>query len=399
MHILGLLKGYFMKIGIITLYHNSYNYGGILQAFALCRILQRNGVQPEQISYEHIINTSFKERIGRLFENGIFSAIKKIFAYLKKDKNISVNLQEQNIRKNAFYKFSQILISHSNEVYNQYSISECIDKYDVFITGSDQVWNYVGYDTAYFLDFVDGTKKKKFSYAASFSMKELTDEQKTIVANSLRDYTAISVREKDAVELLDGLTDKPVAYVVDPTLLLQQEEWDEVCAERVVEEKYVFGYFLGTNIDVVRIAKEFAYQRNFKFVMIPFASGRYNMNEDRLADIRIVDASPEKFLSLIRHAEYVFTDSFHAVVFSFIYKKQFFVFNRDKKGTMNSRIFNITELFGVKERFCDSKDKESLVYVEGLEDIDYMGSFEKFEELKAKSVEFLNGIVSNEKNS
>lgn len=382
-----------MKIGIITLYHNSYNYGGILQAYALCRILQKNGVKSEQIPYEHIINASFKDRIGRLFENGIFSAIKKIVAYLKKNKNISVNLEEQNIRKNAFYKFSQILISHSNEVYNQYSISECIDKYDVFITGSDQVWNYVGYDSSYFLDFVDGTKKKKFSYAASFSMKELTNEQKKIVSNSLCDYTAISVREKDAVDLLDGLTDKPVTYVVDPTLLLSQDDWDEVCAERVVDEKYVFGYFLGSNIDVVRMAKEFAHKRELKFVMIPFASGKYNMNEDGLADIRIVDASPEKFLSLVKHAEYVFTDSFHAVVFSFIYQKQFFVFNRDKKGTMNSRIFSITELFGLEKRFCDSREEESLGYVDRLEDIDYTGSFEKFEELKAKSVEFLNGIV------
>lgn len=387
-----------MRIGIITLYHNSFNYGGNLQAYALYKFLENKGAVVEQITYERTIETGFSARLRRLFKNGPITAVKKVIKYFKyKQEDISagipVDAEELSVRRNAFQHFMRETIRHSEIVYDQNSIHECVDDYDVFVTGSDQVWNFAWYDSAYFLDFVDGTKKKKFSYAASFSMKELTDEQKEIVSNSLKDYEAISVREKDAVDLLDGLTDKPVTYVVDSTLLLSQDDWDEVCAERVVDEKYVFGYFLGSNIDVVRMAKEFAHKRELKFVMIPFASGKYNMNEDGLADIRIVDASPEKFLSLVKHAEYVFTDSFHAVVFSFIYQKQFFVFNRDKKGTMNSRIFSITELFGLEERFCDSREKESLGYVERLEDIDYTGSFEKFEELKEKSVEFLNGIV------
>ena len=388
-----------MKAAIITLYHNNINCGGILQAYALYKYLENNGIDVEQITYEKRLNVAdvrFGARLRRFLKNRPISAVKKIMNYFKMKLNyIPVDEEEMKARRTAFQHFMCEIIQHSDKIYNQDSVRECVNDYDVFITGSDQVWNFAWYDSVYFLDFVDGKQKKKFSYAASFSMKELTDAQKLIVSDSLKDYEAISVREQDAVSLLDGLTNRTVEYVVDPTLLLKQEEWNEVCAESVVDEEYVFGYFLGSNIDVVRKAVEFAHKRNFKFVMIPFASGNYNMKEDGLADIRIVDAAPEKFLSLIKNAQYVFTDSFHAVVFSFIYQKQFFVFNRDKKESMNSRIFSITELLGLEERFCNSKKKESLEYIEGLQEIDYTVPFEKFEELRARSVKFLEQIISN----
>lgn len=382
------------KIGIITLYHNSINYGGNLQAYALCKYLQNKGVYAEQIAFDATKRlhkeSKFINQIIKLFEQGFVVAVNKVFSVIKtKLVNIPVDEIELQIRKKAFYKFSKEIIPHSDSVYTVDTLNECINDYDVFITGSDQVWNFAWYNSIYFLDFVDGTEKKKLSYAASFSMKELNDNQKSIVSNSLQDYTAISVREENAKFILAGVTDKNVTYVVDPTLLLKQEDWNDICEERIIDEKYVFGYFIGSNISVVRLAKEYAQQRNLKFVMIPFASGNYNIKEDGLSDIRVVDASPEKFLSLIKHAEYVFTDSFHAVVFSFIFKKQYFVFNRDAKGSMNSRITSLTDMFDMQERFCATGKQESLEYVEGLNDINYNRKFPKFEECREKSYEFI----------
>lgn len=105
--------------------------------------------------------------------------------------------------------------------------------------------------------------------------------------------------------------------------------------------------------------------------------------------MQLYDTSPEQFLSLIKHASYVFTDSFHAVVFSNIYQKQYFVFNRSKRGEMSTRIVDITALFGQEERFCRDKTREKLAYITALSDIDYKKENEAFENAKRESIEFL----------
>ena len=135
-------------------------------------------------------------------------------------------------------------------IHTQIYFGECADEYDAFVTGSDQVWNLKFYDAAYFLDFVPH-EKPKYSYAASFSMNELTEEQKIVVKNHLSDFSGISVREENAIQLLEKNTNIEPVFVVDPTLLLNKEDWDEVCDECVVDEKYVFAYFLGRNRSLV----------------------------------------------------------------------------------------------------------------------------------------------------
>lgn len=384
-------------IGIITMYYNSLNYGGNLQAYALCKYLEKEGATVEQIAYENISASTKYGKLIALFEKGIFNGIKGLInSVIIRFKYNVANKQDRLVRKEAFYNFSQKLVPHSVKVYNQHSIYETLDKYNVFITGSDQVWNMECYDPVYFLDFVDGTQKKKISYAASTSMTVFSESQKEIIANNLQDYNAISVREKDTVVIIDAITNQSVEYVVDPTLLLYDEDWDKVTAKNIVEEPYVFGYFLGENNDLMIRGKEFAKKNNFKFVIIPFARDKYHKKSEELADIRIVDAGPEKFLSLIKHAEYIFTDSFHAVVFSFIFKKQFFVFNRDAKGSMNSRIISLTDMFDMQERFCATKEQEKLEYIEGLKPIDYNRDFPKFEECRERSYEFIRKNILEE---
>lgn len=384
-----------MKVGILTLYHNNFNYGGNLQAYALYKYIKNKGIDAEQIIYAKTKKNDLLSLIKKVRRFGIRGILKKVRAtYQEKKLGVSVDANEMEARKLAFQKFSGELIGHSEIVFDDNTICNCLDNYDLFVTGSDQVWNFDLYDDqVYFLNFVDGEKQKKYSYAASFSMDSLSKRQQRIVKDNLKDYAAISVRERKAQELLLGLTEKTVEYVLDPTLLLSQKDWDEVCENRFISEEYVFGYFLGNNIEVVKMAKEYANMNGFKFVMIPFASGKYKMIEDSLADIRIVDASPEKFLSLVKYAEYVFTDSFHAVVFSFIYQKQFFVFNRDKMGTMNSRIYGITELLGLEERFCKTKEEEALSYISELKCIDYLEMPDEFIKIKNKSLEFIDNIL------
>lgn len=396
-----------MKVGIITLFYKNINYGGNLQAYALCKYLEKNSVEVEQIQYQSTVHESTTIKIKEELSNGIniflrcffekiggklVSLSKKVKGSIYKKKFIDAIKK----RERAFCEFKELYISHSDEIYTCETIDKCIKEYDIFVTGSDQVWNFAWYDSAYFLDFVP-SDKIKVSYAASFSMDELSDKQKGTVKDSLKDYQAISVREKSAVDLLNEVIDKEAILVLDPTLLLEKNEWDKVCGSRVLEKEYIFCYFLGNNSNVERVVKEFAKQKGLSLVNIPFACGWFNLANVNLGDISIVDASPEKFLSLIKHAEYVFTDSFHAVVFSFIFKKQFFVFNRDKNGTMSTRIKHLTDMFDLQERFCASRRQESLEYIESLQEIDYTVEFAKFEECREKSYEFIRENILKDK--
>ena len=157
---------------------------------------------------------------------------------------------------------------------------------------------------------------------------------------------------------------------------------------------YVFCYFLGKNKKERRIATEYAKKHNLKLVTIGYAS-KVMVEDKNFGNVRLYDTTPGQFIELIKNAKYVFTDSFHAVVFSKIFEKQYFVFNRDERGSMSSRIRTITSLFETEERFCYG-ERENLGYVESLTDIDYAKPLLKFEEKKKESIDFLLGALDNE---
>lgn len=143
-------------------------------------------------------------------------------------------------------------------------------------------------------------------------------------------FQHISVREENAVSLLQGMTNKKIEWVLDPTLLLSAEEWNEVAAENPVKEPYVFAYILGDRKDNQKCAMDFAKKKGLKLVTSPFtASG--NPRQAFFGDIHSY-GGPDVWLSLIRDAEYVITDSFHVVVFSIVYRKRFADLKRSGDG-------------------------------------------------------------------
>lgn len=384
-----------MKIGIITHYYNSKNYGGNLQAYALCEVCRKFGYTAEQISYD--IRGAACDCITQKTQLKDLKkcVVKTIFFLYRNFKRREWNsyIESVEVREREFEEFRTGLVPHSSEVYNSDNIADSNRNYDVFITGSDQVWNIMYYRSAYFLDFV-AEGKIKLSYAASISKNSLTESQREIIRKSLKDYKAISVREKSDAELIKDLSPIEPIVTLDPTLLLDRDEWDKVCGERIIEEKYLFCYFLGFNIKHRELAEKFARQNNLKIVTLPHMTG-FSFPDRKFGDYKLYDVSPNKFLSLIKHSEYVFTDSFHAVVFSYIYGRQFFVFNRNASGGMNSRIYNISELLNCKERFCDSKDKESVTYLKSLNDIDYSAESAEYCNMREKSFEFLKSNLQN----
>lgn len=376
-------------IGIITHYYNSENYGGNLQAYALVKCLQQHGYYAEQLSFPPNFDSPPPKRVYNMvfFVTLPFRCVRAVYRRVLRRMEERGNRVSER-RRAAFAHFNQTTIQHSKKEYQSDSIHESVEHYDAFITGSDQVWNFTWYNPEFFLGFVP-SDKIKMSYAASIACDHLTNNQKEIFRNSLKDYKAVSVREKSAVNLISDLSPVSVENVLDPTLLLDRNDWDEICSDRIVEDDYLFCYFLGENKKSRKLAERFAKQNNLKLVTIPHAGGWIKLADRNFGDMKLFDATPNDFISLIKHAKYVFTDSFHAVVFSYIYQKQYFVFNRNKTGEMSSRIQDITELFGAQSRFCYDALRENFQYINSLSDMDYSQANPTFERLKQESIDFL----------
>ncbi len=374
-----------MRVGILTHFHKSINYGGVLQAYALCKFLNECGYDAKQILYVPKVTSvsvpSFT--VKDIFEKINLRLEKRI--YRKRNQDIKARMEQ------LFVEFRDA-VPHTEREYTQADITDTNGLFDAFIAGSDQVWNPIWHDPSYFLDFVE-PYTTKLSYAASIGVGKLDSEQENIFKKFLPAFNAISVREKTASDMLFPLLDNQVDVCVDPTLLLTAQEWDNVASKRKLQEGYVFLYLFGDDKRTRKLAEKFAKAKGLKLVTIPDLLGVYRPSDRKLRAEQITTASPADFISLIKYADYIFTDSFHACVFSLLYKKQFFAFQRDDKIRMESRIQNLTNMFGCPERFClnDEKEVNKLLKMQSVEYSDIISEFEKE---KQRSVDYLKSNLS-----
>jgi len=384
------------KVAIITHYWKSDNFGGNLQAYALPTFLNKNGFEAKQICYDvnfNMPNLSVRKKIRKTLKKGLFKFFMTCLCVVKVKfqdlfhKQDLINMEKiSHLKHEGCKNFQENIIPHTNKEYNDDNIKELNYEIDFFITGSDQVFNYSYFKEGYWLGFA---AKPKISYAASMALDKIPNNMINFTKNALSSFKAIGVREEKTVELYSCLLKKQVVLNVDPTLLLSSDDWDKVSSQRIIDENYVFCYFLGNNPIERALAKEFAQKNNLKLVCIPFYKSRYKLYDMEFGDINFPYASIENFISLIKYASYIFTDSFHAAVFSMIYHKQYVVFNRDKKGSMNSRIISLTKLFRVENRFLDKKDRCNIYEVEKMLGDDTSYNSEEFYKLKELSVKFL----------
>lgn len=380
-----------MRIGIITQYYKSLNYGGNLQAYALCKVIEDMGYIPTQIKFirntTDLTNSTENELSSTLHpvKQGIINrVIRRVQNYIKylKTKKLYDNMNF------SFENWRCCFVSDSDEIYTDDSIHKCVENYDVFITGSDQVWNLKWYSPIYFLGFVP-SEYSKISYAASMCQSSLNDYQKQVIRDMLKDFSAISVRERDSVDVLKDVAPVEVEYTLDPTLLLDSDEWGEISSERLIREPYVYCYFLAYDKKQINLAVEYARKHNIKIAVIQNMMGRTEKKYDAYADYKVKYANPSDFLSLIKYAEYIFTDSFHATVFSALFNKEVAIFKRTDEQNMQNRLYCIAELFGIEDRFLDSDEKISFDYIDGLNRINYSKNISVLMKIKKKSLDFL----------
>lgn len=383
------------EIGIITHYYRSLNYGGNIQAYALVTFLNNNGFDAKQICYQmrlDRINPELNKSKG--FKHFLFMLkhiARKCFYFLKDLFHIREKIKMKAIecqKRESFYHFQSELIPHTDVTYNDKNIKKTNSLFSTFITGSDQVFSFTFFKKPFFLTFAD-KGKYKFSYAASLAQKNIPEKRKTFFLNALNSFDAISLRENDSVQLVSSFCKTTPVLTIDPTFLLTKEEWEKVTSNRIIKEKYVFCYFLGNNTCSRLLAKQFCERTGFKLAIIPMAKNRYQFQDQTLGDYNLLFSSPNDFLSLIKHSEFVFTDSFHASAFSIIFKKQFVTFNRDRNNNMSNRIISLLEMFDSKERFIRADANTSILQIEALSNYKLPSSTEKYKKLLEFSKVFL----------
>lgn len=331
------------KVAILT-FSNTTNYGAVLQAYALKNKLINLGYDAEVLNYNC---QAVKER-------------EKIHVF---DKNIRVTIKNilliypKFIRKITFKKFVRRENLYTKKTYNDKNISSTNNEYDIYVVGSDQVWNLQlsGYDYHYFLNFVS-ENKTKVSYAASLGSDEIDFQEYSMVVKFLKKFNYIALRESSSINVLDKLEVRNAISTIDPVFLLTRFEWnDKIPKKNKHTDKYILLYFIHNGNKTFDIAKKIAKKYNYKIIYL----NNYDIYRKGMKNVFSTD--PFEFINLIKNAELIITGSFHGIAFSINMNKDFYYEKAVSKKNNNTRIDNLVELFGLKSRNVLELEKKSMV--------------------------------------
>lgn len=287
------------RIGLLT-FHDTTNFGSWLQTYALYEKVRQLGYNAEIIDYRcKGIELREKLSIDKMHSMSIESIILQIKKQI------------------AFYLYSQKYLRISKKKYTKENIYMANGKYDMYLLGSDLVWdlNITYDDTTYMFDFLN-EGNARCAYAASSGRDHIPELQRDVFKKYLKKFNSISVREIGMVNDIEELIEKEVNHVCDPTWLLNYDEWKNFIKKRKIKEKYVLIYFVDGKGNLSRLAKKYARKHGLKVCAI-----NRDFNIDLSEEINPI--SIKDFLSLIFYAEKVFTASYHGMMFSMIFNKQF----------------------------------------------------------------------------
>ncbi|WP_179890975.1 polysaccharide pyruvyl transferase family protein [Bacillus sp. AFS017274] len=361
-----------MKIGMLT-YHNTNNFGGALQTYALQSVINKLGVECQVIDYRSDV-ISKRYKVKNFFE---IRGLKELIKYL-------INSRSEKKTKLCFDNFYKNYIKHSKDSYDKGNISKTNQLYDKFIVGSDQVWNLSlsGMDYTYFLDFVYENSKKN-SYAASFGVSSLEEGESSKIEKLLFDFNNISIREPKPENFININEDKVVNINLDPTFLIKSDEWSSLSKNKNKEKDYILLYTVASNPEIFDFAKELSAKTGCQILYVHHTHKiRFDMNNIR-------DIGPQEFLGYIKNAKYVVTTSFHGVALSINFKKDFFYALSNSTNNFNSRITNIINLLDLSDRQIINGQNDKI-----NEAIDYESINETLEFEREKSITFLKHIVN-----
>ena len=374
-----------MKVDIITR-HSVPNYGSLLQSYATQKVIEEMGFESEIINY-----TRYEER----YKNLVNTLIKG----KKWDKNIITRIiykmiQEPNYTKmyRKFEKYRKNFLKESKLEYgNLQELKDDIPEADVYCSGSDQIWGKIGtveYDEAYFLNFIEDRTKRCIAYSSSFGKEEIDGSLEKNINKLLKNYSDILVREDTAKSILKKHGIENVEQVLDPTLLLNKEQWSNLANKvKNKHKKYILVYQLHDNKSFDKYAKEFSKKTGLKLLRI--SPSIYHITRSGKL---IYLPNQYEFLSLFQNAEYVLTDSFHATVFSIIFNRKFVDILPGKTST---RITSILKLTGLQDRILTKYDDFSFIN----KNIDFSECNTIIENERKRSIKLLKKAIIGENNN
>lgn len=380
------MSKYPKKVGIIT-YFYFLNYGTMLQAYALEHCIERLS---DSVTCE-IINYVFGEKTCVSQKHIIKTRIKRFFHYLFECKRVVTVWRyrgKMQCRKSFFDSFVSDKMKLSRQ---RYVFAEELKKepplYDIYITGSDQTWSpKIGFNPALFLDFVKKTGVKA-AYAPSVGVTSFTPEEQNYLREHLKDYKFLSCRESVGARLLEEITGRKVSVVLDPTLMVKAEDWNEIAVKPTIGKPYILCYFLGDRSYCRKFVKDLSKEKSLPVYYVPVSWVDCKKKNNLLFDI-----GPSEFLGLIQNAQYVCTDSFHGVAFCVNFNKQFFAFTKHEGnvgGGDNSRLYDFLQRMGLSERLMTAYEREKL----SLGAIDYEQTNRLLAEERKMSEQFLRELI------
>lgn len=328
-----------MKVGVIT-FHSANNYGAVLQTWALQKVLSDYGLDTGVIHYHPDIIDGLYDPMN--LKRGMRRQFKKLKLLIKSRNSL--------IRYNKFQAFIRNRFNLIGNFRTYDELKKAGLNLDAYIVGSDQVWNTDhtgGFDPAYFLNFAE-PGKKKIAYAASIGKDYVIPKFKEEYQSSLNSFTGISVREKSVLPAIQELTTNPVVVTLDPTMLLQKEDYEAIKVDSTIKEPYILVYMIEKNKQVIELANKLSTSLGIPIVQRKFIPGFKNS----LDSFYTADAG--EFLGLIEAAEYVITNSFHGTVFSILYEKPFVSMLHTDTGSRTADL--LTELGLQSHILNDCKD-------------------------------------------
>lgn len=374
------------RIGILT-FHKSINYGSVLQTWALQRTLQQFGYDVHIIDYEP---TSYNQ-VYRVF---VKNSSLKNFLYNVKRIPIAYFIEKQI---KLFLEFRTKNLSLTNcTYYNVADLEKDCKNFDVLICGSDQVWNVHAHDCddIFFLPF--RFHGKKIAYAVSVNNTDFTEKRcNAQLRKNIQDFFAISCREKSGADRISRFANyKNVFTALDPTLLLEKRQYEDICSKEIIKHRYIFLYNVWAGGDALSIAKKVS--DTYKMPVYTMLTKRSMKSIIKMEcngiHVLKLNSAPGDFLSLIKYADFVISDSFHGTAFSLIFEKQFVSVNQRIEASENvhlkndERLVNILGILGLGKRLISIEDSDKIF---DMDSIDYTVVTPKRMEIAKQSVTWL----------
>lgn len=362
-----------MRIGTVSynIYCNFTNYGSALQTWALHQAMKKLDACPILVDYCPDI----------LADKDPLDPFKNMWDKDDESKRmVELTLPAIHVNYNKFDRFYHDRFNRTKKAYTSANFESVMDEVDSFVCGSDTIFcpDEFGFDNGYYANY-PCMKGNSVAYAPSFGDPHFSDEDYVKLNERLQNFKAIGLREQMMIPYVRDHVTVPVEKVIDPTLLLTQDDYDTIVTESIVDEPYLLLYARRYNPRMEAYAEKMASENGWKIVDISLRA----TNAEK-GHLMFYKAGVEEFLSLVKHAEYIITNSFHGMIMSVQYRRPFVIFSREQCDT---KITELLKLFGLSDRMLINGSEQ-------YEQIDYDLVHKRIAGARTKAQEFLKMELS-----